>query len=122
MTREELRSRLSSLEGELNAIYATLLPSAQTGKGGRVRWRDTDLAIWLGCSDVAAVRNAIVATLTNFSVDDTCTFALLTVSEISALMERLKAPRVSAIHYALSEISAASAYLAELDGSSNRSD
>jgi hypothetical protein len=100
-TTTELRARLSDLQTQHDAIYRELLPFAQTGIDGRVRWSDIALSTWFRFQSVDPVRAGIVAYLSGFLVTDDCRIALLGVPEIVALTvaEGFDPPRKFALDY-----------------------
>jgi hypothetical protein len=110
---EELRVKLGALEGERDSLYLGLAPLARASPDGRMRWRDSDLADWLGV-DLDTVRARIVSHLTEFSVDEDCRSALLDAVQFAALTGRLKAPRIQDLDFVEAQIQLATSRLAEL--------
>jgi len=121
MIRNELRARLAALQAQHDAIYAELLPFAQAGADGRVRWRDEDLAAWFGFAGVDPVRAGIFAHLNgdlgNFLVTDDCRVALLGVPEIAALTDAdgFNPPRKFDLDFLAGEIGLTTRYLLEVE-------
>ena len=117
-TVTDLRARLASLHIERDAIYRELLSSARAGEDRRVRWRDEDVATWLGTETVDVVRTGIVDHLTGFWVDEDCAAALLTAAEIARLIdaEGFDPPRKFDLDYLAGEIALTARYLAEVEG------
>ena len=111
-TPNQLRAQLDALQAEHDAFYAALLPLAQTGGSGRVRWKDVDIAEWLGTS-LDRIREKIVADLDDFVVDDSCTTALLGIREVVVILDA-KTPRGLKLNFLLDEITALVAYLRDL--------
>jgi hypothetical protein len=108
----ELRSQQAALQSRYDGIFAELAPKAQAGKG-RAKWTDESVAVWLKLP-VDSVRGIIVENLAEFLVDDNCLAALLDVREILWLLD-FKGPRASEISFVLSQMTAVSSFLADLD-------
>ncbi len=113
-TVEELRAKLETLHAEAAEQYAALVPLA-VAAGGPVRWRDCDVAVWLGVT-LGAVRENIVdhLQLDAFAVGgEGCEFALLNGREVLLLLE-CKSARAAEIEFVLAELYAVDKYLNEL--------
>ena len=117
-TANELRGKLRDLRAQHEAAFSELLPTAQSsGADRRCRWRDEDIAAWLGTS-VDSLRHIIVALAVEFAASVDCNAALLTTAGILAVMEAKASPRVSAIDYIAQQIAACEKYLHDLDPTS----
>jgi hypothetical protein len=116
-TTTELRAQLATLQGEHDAIWRELTPTAKRGPDGRTRWRDEDLALWMGC-DVNAVRSWIVEHVADFLVTDDCRFALLGGRQFVALTldAKLAAPRLADLDFVDAQIALIASRLTQLGG------
>ena len=111
-TPDQLRSQLAALQARYDGLFAELAPKAQADRGGRAKWTDGSVAAWLGLS-TDCLRGMIVH-LDGFAVGgEGCTFALLDVREILALLQ-FRSARAAEIDFLLRELAAVTSYLSDL--------